>query len=149
MKCLQPAIKLPKALSRVRQPHAPRRQSLRRVTQRAGKVRDFQLQAGSVANRSDGDNVVFLVSADSVLNGILHKRLQHQRRNRTVEQSRVNLKLESQAVPESPLLNRNVVLEKFDFPGQWNFLRAHLLQGNAQQFAEPQQYVFGSVGILM
>jgi hypothetical protein len=143
------AIELLKPASRIRQAHAFKEKPFRCVVQRAGQVSDFEKQAVSVLKRPDGDNVPFSRFPDAVPNGILDKRLQNQSRNRAASDIRLNLKFKSNAIAKTSSLNSDIVFDELKFAGERDFVRMHLVQRDTQQFAEAQEDIFGSVGILV
>jgi hypothetical protein len=81
----------------------------------------------SVAERADGDHVLFSRFRDTMPNGVLDERLQNESGNRAVDHTRINLQFKSKPISKTSLLNGDVVLEKFNFPIDSDFLRSYLV----------------------
>ena len=80
------------------------------------------------------NNVSLFVLADAMTHCIFDEWLQNKNRDRTVEHTGIDLKVESKPIPKTALLNTDVVVEKFNLVRERNFMRSHLVQGNAEQF---------------
>jgi len=95
------------------------------------------------------NNVSLFVLADAMAHCIFDEWLQNKSRDRTVEHTGIDLKVESKPIPKTALLNADVLLQKIHFRGEWNFVRVHFIQGYAEQFTQAEENVFRPFGVFV